>query len=178
MARNAATVSRVAKDAREGDAGRLAGCFERLPGGNDAVDYDGDCGEQPVLLGSWAGFSDHHRNCVGVAEYGAVHRGGAGMAAGVYHRAGQMEDFRAVRADRRGIDGHSRPGAEFCCTADCWAARAAECRGHYNCAAFLGLGVGWNGVAAGDSDYGGVESDLRSHGILAADWTLAERLKR
>jgi hypothetical protein len=173
MARNAATVSGVATDAGEGDARGLAGCSARLSCGNDAVDFDGDCGEQLVLLDPGAGFSDHHGNCVGFAEYGAVHRGSAGVAAGVYHRAGQMEDVRTVRVDRRGIDGHSRPGAEFRCAANCWASGASERRGDHDCAAFLGLGVGWNGIVAGNSDYGGFTRDLRSHGILAADRTLA-----
>jgi hypothetical protein len=41
----------------------------------------------------------------------------------------------------------------------------------------LGLGVGRNGIAAGDSHYGGLARNLRAHRILAADWTLVERLK-
>jgi hypothetical protein len=36
--------------------------------------------------------------------------------------------------------------------------------------------VGRYGTVAGDSHYGGVARDLRSYGILAADWALAERL--
>src|SRR5271170_415801 len=89
-----------------------------------------------------------------------------------------MADVRAVRADRGRIDGDSCAGAEFCCAADCWAASTVECRGDYDFAAFLGLGVGRHGLAAGDSDNRSFTGDLRSHGIVEACGALAERLKQ
>ena len=76
------------------------------------------------------------------------------------------------------IDDYSRAGAEFSGAETGWAARPSECRGDYHCVAFLGLGVGRHGIGAGDSHYGVVACNLRSHGILAADWALAERVKR
>lgn len=100
------------------------------------------------------------------------------MAAGVYYRAGEMENFWGVRADCRGIDDDSRAGAELGGAATGRQASTAERRGHHDFAAILGLGVGRNGIDISDSHHGGLASDLRSYGIVAADWALVERLSK
>ena len=88
----------------------------------------------------------------------------------------QVADVSAGSADRRSTDRHSHVRAEFDGAAAGWAAFALNAVAITDFAAFLGLGVGRHGIAAGHSDYGYVACDLRSHGILEADWPLAQRV--
>src|SRR5262249_47582328 len=109
-------------------------------------------------------------------KHGAVYRSGAGVAAGVCAGADQMANPRAVCFDCGRIDGDSRVRAEFDCTANCGEKSAIERGGDYDRTAVLGMGMGRNGIGAGDPDYGDAACDLRSHGILEARGTVVERV--
>ena len=117
LARDAATVSSIATNASEGDAGRFARGVAGLSGGNDCADVARRGDEQCVLLGAGAGVPGVDGSGFGNSEHGAVYWSGTGVAAGVCAGAGEMADAGTVRVDCRRADGNSYLCAEFDCAA-------------------------------------------------------------
>jgi hypothetical protein len=141
------------------------------------LNVDRDCGQQRIFLGFGTGVSGHAGHRFRVAEYGAVHWRGTFLGTGVCLGVGEIQYRGMVFIDRGGALERAHLRHEFDCPPHRGQARTAECRGDYDCAAVLGLAVGWDGVAAGDSADRSAARGVRSHRLAKADGPLAGGLK-
>src|SRR5580765_2058546 len=98
------------------------------------------------------------------------------MAASLCYRTGEIQNLLAIRLNCRDADLHPRFGPESGSAEIGGPPGAIERRGHHHCAALLGLGLGRHGTRSRHSHHRGIARDLRSHRIVEAHRSLAERL--